>query len=322
MCNSLWKKFTKSFVFSLADVIHTVGPIARGSVGPSQSDDLKSCYENSLKLVKANNLRSVAFPCISTGIYGFPNEPAADIALKTVRDWVEENKDEIKRVIFCVFLQTDYEIYKRKMSDFFPPDNKECEEGDMAQPEDDSKKEAPEDDDMLSQAQEDEKMDDAGTQSQKSENNTAADENPKDEKEMDIDGSNTVEDVNPPGEHKAEEEMPEQKKGESGDAAEREPGGEEKIQSAPGDAQAQQEKDQAKSVDTKDEDSQGGADAMEGIEDGEKNPPPVANEDEVSNAKVELKHQGEVPPEPNQVTQTDSSQSKDGSTDKNDPKKE
>ncbi|KAL7877017.1 hypothetical protein SRHO_G00036600, partial [Serrasalmus rhombeus] len=76
-------------------VIHTVGPIARGSVGPSQSDDLKSCYENSLKLVKANNLRSVAFPCISTGIYGFPNEPAADIALKTVRDWVEENKDEV-----------------------------------------------------------------------------------------------------------------------------------------------------------------------------------------------------------------------------------
>ncbi|KAL6487913.1 hypothetical protein MHYP_G00045390, partial [Metynnis hypsauchen] len=76
-------------------VIHTVGPIARGNVGPSQSDDLKSCYENSLKLVKGNNLLSVAFPCISTGIYGFPNEPAADIALKTVRDWVEENKDEM-----------------------------------------------------------------------------------------------------------------------------------------------------------------------------------------------------------------------------------
>ncbi|KAL7889364.1 hypothetical protein AOLI_G00016220 [Acnodon oligacanthus] len=84
-----------------ADVIHTVGPIARGNVGPSQSDDLKSCYENSLKLVKGNNLRSVAFPCISTGIYGFPNEPAANIALETVRDWVEENKDEVGAVGVC-----------------------------------------------------------------------------------------------------------------------------------------------------------------------------------------------------------------------------
>ncbi|KAL7889363.1 hypothetical protein AOLI_G00016210 [Acnodon oligacanthus] len=229
----------------------------------------------------------------------------------------------IERVIFCVFLETDYEIYKRKMSDFFPPDNKEHKEGEMAQSEDDSKTEAPKDDEMLSQAQEDGNMDNAGTQSQKSENNTAADENPKDGNEMDIDGSNTVEDVNPPGEHKAEEEMPEQKKGESGDAAEREPGGEEKIQSAPEDAQAQQEKDQAKNVDAKKEDSQGGAEAMEGIDDGDKNPTPVANDDEVSNAKVvELKHQDEIPPEPNQPTQTDSSQSKDGSADKNDPKKE
>ncbi|XP_048061367.1 ADP-ribose glycohydrolase MACROD2 isoform X15 [Megalobrama amblycephala] len=107
----------------IADVIHTVGPIARGNVGQSQKDDLASCYNNSLQLMKDNNLRSVAFPCISTGIYGFPNEPAAEIALKTVHDWIEANQKKIDRVIFCVFLETDYEIYKRKMSDFFSPDN-------------------------------------------------------------------------------------------------------------------------------------------------------------------------------------------------------
>ncbi|XP_036430966.1 ADP-ribose glycohydrolase MACROD2 isoform X2 [Colossoma macropomum] len=322
-CDTGKAKITCGYDLPAKYVIHTVGPIARGNVGPSQSDDLKSCYENSLKLVKDNELRSVAFPCISTGIYGFPNEPAADIALNTVRDWLKKNKDEIDRVIFCVFLETDYEIYKRKMSDFFPPDNKECEEGDGAPSENDSKQEAAGDVEMLSQAQEDDNMDDVGTQSQKSENNTAADENPKDGKEMDTDASNPVEDVNPAGEHKTEEEEKlEQKKEKSGDAAEREPGGEEKIQSAPADAQAEQEKDQVKSVDTKEEGSQGGADAMEGIEDGDKNPPAVANDDEVSNAKVELKHQDEIPPEPNQAAQTDSSQSKDGSADKNDPKKE
>ncbi|KAL1262747.1 hypothetical protein QQF64_005486, partial [Cirrhinus molitorella] len=50
-------------------VIHTVGPIARGNLGQTQKDDLEACYKNSLKLMKDNNLRSVAFPCISTGIY-------------------------------------------------------------------------------------------------------------------------------------------------------------------------------------------------------------------------------------------------------------
>ncbi|KAK3553330.1 hypothetical protein QTP70_000851 [Hemibagrus guttatus] len=98
------------------NVIHTVGPIARGNVGQVQREDLASCYKSSLKLVEEYSLRSVvmlqyylieknlplvsdnylAFPCISTGIYGFPNDPAADIALNTVRDWLKENKDKSK----------------------------------------------------------------------------------------------------------------------------------------------------------------------------------------------------------------------------------
>ncbi|GLD68565.1 O-acetyl-ADP-ribose deacetylase MACROD2 isoform X1, partial [Lates japonicus] len=76
------------------DVIHTVGPVARGHVGPIETNDLTSCYQNSLRLMKEYGLSTVAFPCISTGIYGFPNEPAADIALNTVKSWIEENPDK------------------------------------------------------------------------------------------------------------------------------------------------------------------------------------------------------------------------------------
>ncbi|KAK5612298.1 hypothetical protein CRENBAI_016286 [Crenichthys baileyi] len=69
-----------------------------------------------------------AFPCISTGIYGYPNEPAADIALKTVKQWIEDNSDKITRVIFCVFLETDFAIYKKKMAILFEDNDIEVTE--------------------------------------------------------------------------------------------------------------------------------------------------------------------------------------------------
>ncbi|XP_078505702.1 uncharacterized protein LOC144763712 [Lissotriton helveticus] len=83
-----------------------------------------------MKLVKDNSLRSVAFPCISTGIYGFPNEPAAKIALDVVKEWLRENHSEIDRVIFCVFLDTDYKIYKRKLAETFPLDDDDDDDED------------------------------------------------------------------------------------------------------------------------------------------------------------------------------------------------
>ncbi|NWI96676.1 MACD2 deacetylase, partial [Pitta sordida] len=64
-----------------------------------------------------------AFPCISTGIYGFPNEPAAVIALNTIKDWLSKNHNEVDRIIFCVFLEIDYKIFKKKMGEFFPLDD-------------------------------------------------------------------------------------------------------------------------------------------------------------------------------------------------------
>ncbi|XP_047458544.1 ADP-ribose glycohydrolase MACROD2 isoform X2 [Mugil cephalus] len=127
-CETGKAKITCGYDLPARYVIHTVGPVARGHVGTTETNDLTSCYQNSLRLMKEHGLTTVAFPCISTGIYGFPNEPAASIALKTVKSWIEENPDQITRVIFCVFLETDFAIYKKKMSLIFQDNDMEVTE--------------------------------------------------------------------------------------------------------------------------------------------------------------------------------------------------
>ncbi|XP_038962786.1 ADP-ribose glycohydrolase MACROD2 isoform X6 [Rattus norvegicus] len=122
-CETGHAKITCGYDLPAKYVIHTVGPIARGHINGSHKEDLANCYQSSLKLVKENNLRSVAFPCISTGIYGFPNEPAAIIALGTIKEWLAKNHQEVDRIIFCVFLEVDFKIYKKKMNEFFPIDD-------------------------------------------------------------------------------------------------------------------------------------------------------------------------------------------------------
>lgn len=103
-------------------IIHTVGPIAQGQPSATQKAELGNCYTNSLKLATENKLRTVAFPCISTGVFGYPNEAAAEVVLHTLRKWLEENKDKVDRLIICVFLEKDDEIYKEKLPRFFPVD--------------------------------------------------------------------------------------------------------------------------------------------------------------------------------------------------------
>ncbi|XP_076785972.1 ADP-ribose glycohydrolase MACROD2 isoform X10 [Arvicanthis niloticus] len=139
-CETGHAKITCGYDLPAKYVIHTVGPIARGHINGSHKEDLANCYQSSLKLVKENNLRSVAFPCISTGIYGFPNEPAAVIALGTIKEWLAKNHQEVDRIIFCVFLEVDFKIYKKKMSEFFPVDdyNEEIADADMKEDADES----------------------------------------------------------------------------------------------------------------------------------------------------------------------------------------
>ncbi|XP_043838668.1 ADP-ribose glycohydrolase MACROD2 isoform X3 [Dromiciops gliroides] len=121
-CETGQAKITCGYDLPAKYVIHTVGPIARGHINDSHKEDLANCYKSSLKLAKENNIRSIAFPCISTGIYGFPNEPAAAIALTTIKEWLNRNHHEMDRIIFCVFLEVDFKIFKKKMSEYFPID--------------------------------------------------------------------------------------------------------------------------------------------------------------------------------------------------------
>ena len=84
-------------------------------------DKLRDCYENCFKIVKEKGLRSVAFCCISTGIYGYPNRDAAHVALSATRHFLERNHKDIDRVIFCTFLAQDFNIYEELMaSTYFP----------------------------------------------------------------------------------------------------------------------------------------------------------------------------------------------------------
>lgn len=113
-CETGDAKITGGYKLPAKYVIHTVGPIGE------KPDKLASCYRTSLNLVKENNLRSVAFPCISTGVYGYPNDKAAHVAIEVVRKWLDENSSSVDRVIFCLFLKEDVKIYHRLMANYFP----------------------------------------------------------------------------------------------------------------------------------------------------------------------------------------------------------
>lgn len=105
-------KITPAFNLPCRYVLHTVGPIVDGCVTERDEELLASCYLSCLELAAENDLESVAFCCISTGEFHFPNERAAEIAVKTVKDFMIEQASVIK-VIFNVFKSTDKEIYER-----------------------------------------------------------------------------------------------------------------------------------------------------------------------------------------------------------------
>lgn len=105
-------KITPAFNLPCRYVLHTVGPIVDGCVTERDEELLASCYLSCLELAAENGLESVAFCCISTGEFHFPNERAAEIAVKTVNDFMTEQAS-VRKVIFNVFKSTDKEIYER-----------------------------------------------------------------------------------------------------------------------------------------------------------------------------------------------------------------
>ena len=106
-------KITPGFCLPAKYVLHTVGPIVGGSLTEEHRDLLRSCYLSCLDLAAENGLSSVAFCCISTGVFAFPADKAASIAVQTVKEWLDRHPDgPVKRVIFNVFGDRDRAIYE------------------------------------------------------------------------------------------------------------------------------------------------------------------------------------------------------------------
>jgi len=104
-------RITKGYGLPSKYVIHTVGPVWRGG-NNREAELLANCYENSLRLAEQNGVKSIAFPSISTGAYGFPIESASKIAIQTVRSYLKTT-NAIERVVFVCYSQEDYETYQK-----------------------------------------------------------------------------------------------------------------------------------------------------------------------------------------------------------------
>ena len=104
---------TDAYNLPTKKVIHIVGPIVQYKLTPELEKDLENCYRNTLDMCAENGLKSVAFCCISTGVFHFPNKKAAEIAVKTVSEWLRDNPGKVERVIFNVFKDEDKAIYEK-----------------------------------------------------------------------------------------------------------------------------------------------------------------------------------------------------------------
>lgn len=104
-------KITPAYNLPCKYVLHTVGPIIRGRLSGRDKELLASCYRSCLELAERNGVKSIAFCCISTGEFHFPNDVAAEIAVQTVKEYKQQTNSEIE-VIFNVFKDIDYEIYR------------------------------------------------------------------------------------------------------------------------------------------------------------------------------------------------------------------
>ncbi len=104
-------RLTKGYRLPARFVIHTVGPVWRGG-GAGEPELLASCYRNSLALAEGEGLASIAFPAISTGVYGYPLQPAAEIAVREAR----AHRGALRRIVFCCFGQPTLDVYLRLLA--------------------------------------------------------------------------------------------------------------------------------------------------------------------------------------------------------------
>lgn len=112
-CKTSEAKITNAYRLLCKKVIHTVGPIFDGRHLKKQSEELRQCYINILNLAEHNNIKTLALCCISTGIYGFPNELACEIAVDTVRKWTQSSNYKFHMIIFDVYTDIDLRLYRK-----------------------------------------------------------------------------------------------------------------------------------------------------------------------------------------------------------------
>jgi len=114
-CKTGDAKITKGYRLLAKHVIHTVGPVWHGG---SQGEPalLASCYRRSLEIASAHALTSIAFPCISTGVYGYPADLAAKVAVRAVKEF-PQGPNSLSEVIFCCFSDSDFAIYQALLQD-------------------------------------------------------------------------------------------------------------------------------------------------------------------------------------------------------------
>ena len=110
-CETGDAKITRGYLLPAKFVIHTVGPVYRGGKY-NEAEKLSSCYRRSLEIAINNAIKTIAFPNISTGVYGYPKAEAAEIAIRTVKDFLSINKG-IDQVIFCVFDDENHKLYQQ-----------------------------------------------------------------------------------------------------------------------------------------------------------------------------------------------------------------
>ncbi len=115
-CETGQAKITGGYSLPAKFVIHTVGPVWQGG-DHGESKLLASCYRESIRLAAENDVSSIAFPCISTGVYGYPLEAAAAVAVDTVRNTVAPLGHEFEDIVFCCFSESDFAHYERLLKE-------------------------------------------------------------------------------------------------------------------------------------------------------------------------------------------------------------
>ena len=123
-CETGSAKITAGYNLPAKRVIHAVGPIYSRANPEVSATLLRGCYNTSLQLAVQNDCKTVAFSALSTGIYGYPSEDAAQVAIETVRNFLDDpdsGGDKLDRIVFCSFLEKDERAYEDTVPKFFPP---------------------------------------------------------------------------------------------------------------------------------------------------------------------------------------------------------